>query len=447
MDGLRAAAAGSGGARGSRAASLPTPKEPEPAKDEPPAPARDASDDGPVSPTPGAVGAALLAAAPSEPEKDAAQLAAEAAAEAEARAAAEAAAEAEARGGRGRGRGGGGRGRGGARAAEEAEAAKKAEEAAAALAAEEAARAALQLAGPSREEILMQIDDLESTIEKREAELEALEAKRVAAEEEKLAREREASMATSPGGRMREERLAALQGTEMEKIYASNANKAEQSHSAILAHSGLPIDDQRELTLGTMPHELAVYKRNLARRPAQQAKLLPLVARRVLQVTQLTAQLRTRYDELQKSWEGSLARREKRRTRGSRASSASPRAGGRRRPGQRRRRGRLRRLELALAARWRGRLVRRGALRGGDEHGDRAARGAGEAREAPAVRWRQAAAHDSRAAPLADAELEPEQRLHRRPAGLGEGAQTENQLERPREGHLLRALPAAPQEL
>ena len=59
-----------------------------------------------------------------------------------------------------------------------------------------------------------------------------------------------------------------------------------------------------------MPHELAVYKRNLARRPAQQAKLLPLVARRVLQVTQLTAQLRTRYDELQKGWEGSLARRE-----------------------------------------------------------------------------------------------------------------------------------------
>ena len=296
-----------------RGLAKPTPKEPEPAKDEPLSPSmRDVSDDGPVSPAPGAVGAALLAAAPSEPEKDAAQLAAEAAAEAEARAAAEAAAEAEARAAAEAEAEAAARAEEEAaiRAEEEAAAKKKAEEAAAALAAEEAARAAL-LAGPSRNEILMQIDDLESTIEKREAELEALEAKRVAAEEEKLAREREASMATSPGGRLREDRLAALQGTEMEKIYASNANKAEQSHSAVLVHSGLPLDDQRELTLGTMPHELAVYKSNLARRPAQQAKLLPLVARRVLQVAQLTAQLRTRYDELQKGWEGSLARRER----------------------------------------------------------------------------------------------------------------------------------------
>ena len=96
-------------------------------------------------------------------------------------------------------------------------------------------------------------------------------------------------------------------------VYSLNAKKAEQAHNAILNVSGLPPDQMQELTPGTAAADLAVYKRNLARREATQAKLLLLVGKRHLQVASLTAQLRKTYDQMQKNWEGSLARRERER--------------------------------------------------------------------------------------------------------------------------------------
>ena len=102
-------------------------------------------------------------------------------------------------------------------------------------------------------------------------------------------------------------------GSDMQKIYSLNAKKAEQAHNAILNVSGLPPDQMQELTPGTAAADLAVYKRNLARREATQAKLLLLVGKRHLHVATLTAQLRTTYDQMQKAWDGSLARRERER--------------------------------------------------------------------------------------------------------------------------------------
>ena len=77
----------------------------------------------------------------------------------------------------------------------------------------------------------MQIDDLESLVEKKEEDLEQAEAKRQQAEEEKLAKEQALlAPASSPGGRLAEEKMAAsggrgTTGSEMQKIYALNAKR------------------------------------------------------------------------------------------------------------------------------------------------------------------------------------------------------------------------------
>ncbi|KAL1528092.1 hypothetical protein AB1Y20_009457 [Prymnesium parvum] len=169
----------------------------------------------------------------------------------------------------------------------------------------------------TREAILMKIDELESAIEAQEQKIEAAEARRAAAAAEarvQLSATRRASSPKLPdeAGRVDVFDNAASRGArEGSEVYVLNAQKAEQARSALLSISGLPPEAQQERAQGTMPNELPCYRANLEREERLREKLLPFVLQRARELATNSSQLRRKYLELQRVWEGSLARRER----------------------------------------------------------------------------------------------------------------------------------------
>tara|TARA_B100000513_G_scaffold81638_1_gene33481 strand:+ start:706 stop:3321 length:2616 start_codon:yes stop_codon:yes gene_type:complete len=157
----------------------------------------------------------------------------------------------------------------------------------------------------SREELLLQIDDLESQIESKEKEAEDAESKRAAAARAKVARataalRHAAANSVDPLG---DSDVAKL----MRDMYALNQQAAEQTHALLLARLGLA-EVKAHVVL---PTEQPAYKRNLDQREERARVLLPLVATRVREGRQRARALDAQRQKLQDAWEGSLARRER----------------------------------------------------------------------------------------------------------------------------------------
>ena len=186
--------------------------------------------------------------------------------------------------------------------------------------------------GQSREELLLQIDELESSIEETEAKIEEAEAYREhmrrASEAEAARQANAARTAASQGGvpgSIASDCIGAstncdllpgsmaARGELVELLYALNAQRAEQARSTLLARSGLPVDAQRESIAGVQPTAQPIYAKNLAFRQRFLARLQPIVARRVQELSDNAGRLRDRYVQLQSSWEGTLVRRERER--------------------------------------------------------------------------------------------------------------------------------------
>ena len=182
--------------------------------------------------------------------------------------------------------------------------------------------------GPTRNEMLAQICELESSIEELEEKIEDAETKREAARravEAEQARQaaaaRTAASPSTPGHVPSESRADSASDPSrplvlselVDMLYAVNTQKAESARGALLQNSGLSVEEQREATAGVLPADQPVYQANLARKQRLFQLLSPLISRRVQQQTANAAELREKYASLQATWEGSLARRERER--------------------------------------------------------------------------------------------------------------------------------------